>query len=60
MVLVKIEDRFQITLPPEVRRALNVAVGDYLEVEIVNGGVLLTPVAMVEGAKAVQLPTPAE
>lgn len=60
MVLVKIEDRFQITLPPEVRRALNVAIGDYLEVEIVNGGVLLKPVAMVEGAKAVQLPMAGE
>jgi AbrB family looped-hinge helix DNA binding protein len=50
--LVKIKDRAQITLPPEVRQALNVGVGDYLEAEVVEGGVLLKPVAVVERTKA--------
>lgn len=52
MALVKIKDRAQITLPPEVRQALNVGVGDYLEAEVVGGGVLLKPVAVVERTKA--------
>ena len=52
MALVKIKDRAQITLPPDVRQALNVGVGDYLEAEVVEGGVLLKPVAVVERTKA--------
>lgn len=51
MALVKIKDRAQITLPPDVRQALNVGVGDYLETEVVEGGVLLKPVAVVERTK---------
>jgi AbrB family looped-hinge helix DNA binding protein len=51
MALVKIKDRAQITLPPEVRQALKVGVGDYLEAEVVEGGVLLKPVAVVERTK---------
>lgn len=52
MALVKVRDRAQITLPPEVRQALNIATGDYLEAEVVEGGVLLKPVAVVERTKA--------
>lgn len=52
MALVKIKDRAQITLPPEVRQALNVGTGDYLEAEVVEGGVLLKPVAVVTRTKA--------
>jgi bifunctional DNA-binding transcriptional regulator/antitoxin component of YhaV-PrlF toxin-antitoxin module len=50
--LIKIEDRFQITLPPEVLQALNVDVGDYLEAKIVEDSILLKPAFMVEQAKA--------
>jgi AbrB family looped-hinge helix DNA binding protein len=52
MALVKIKDRAQITLPPEVRQALKVGVGDYLEAQVVEGGVLLKPVAVIERTKA--------
>ena len=52
MALVKVRDRAQITLPPEARQALNVDTGDYLEAEVVEGGVLLKPVAVVERSKA--------
>lgn len=31
MALVKVKDRAQITLPPDIRKALNVGVGDDLE-----------------------------
>ena len=46
------QDRAQITLAAGIRKALNVAVGDYLETEVVEGGVLLKPVAVVERTKA--------
>lgn len=52
MALLKIKDRAQITLPLDVRQALNVGVGDYLEAEVVDGGVLLKPVVVVERTKA--------
>ena len=41
MTLVRLRERAQITLPQEVRDALNVKQGDYLEAEVVEGGVLL-------------------
>lgn len=52
MALVRVKDRAQITLPPEIRKALGVGVGDYLETEVVEGGVLLKPVSVVERTKA--------
>ena len=52
MALLKVKDRAQITLPPLARQALKVSTGDYLEAEIVDGGVLLKPVAVVERTKA--------
>lgn len=48
MTLVKLRERAQITLPQEVRAALKLKQGDYLEAEVVEGGVLLRPVAVVD------------
>jgi AbrB family looped-hinge helix DNA binding protein len=42
----------QLTLPAEVRRALNVKEGDYLEAQVVKEGVLLKPVVVVERERA--------
>jgi AbrB family looped-hinge helix DNA binding protein len=47
MALVRLRERAQITLPREVRAALDVKQGDYLEAELVEGGVLLRPAALV-------------
>ena len=41
MPLIKLRSGAQITLPGEVRRALGVREGDYLEAEVVDRGVLL-------------------
>ena len=49
MTLMRVRRMAQLTLPAEVRRALNVQEGDYLEAQIVKGGVLLRPVAVVKG-----------
>jgi antitoxin MazE len=54
MVLMRVRRMAQLTLPAEVRRALNVQEGDYLEARIVKDGVLLTPVAVVERERAWQ------
>src|SRR5437879_2453767 len=54
MALVRVRRLAQLTLPAEMRRALNVQEGDYLEAEIVKGGVLLKPVAVVERERAWQ------
>ena len=52
MTLVRLRERAQITLPQEVRDALQVKQGDYLEAEVVEGGVLLRPVAVVDRVAA--------
>jgi AbrB family looped-hinge helix DNA binding protein len=52
MTLMRVRRMAQLTLPAEVRRALNVQEGDFLEATIVNEGVLLKPVAMVERDRA--------
>jgi AbrB family looped-hinge helix DNA binding protein len=54
MALMRVRRMAQLTLPAEVRRALNVQEGDYLEATIVKEGVLLKPVAMVERERAWQ------
>ena len=48
MTLVRLRERAQITLPQEVRDALKVKQGDYLDAELVEGGVLLRPMAVVD------------
>lgn len=52
MALVKLRRAAQLTLPTEVRRALNVKEGDYLEAQVRKDGVLLKPVALVDRARA--------
>jgi AbrB family looped-hinge helix DNA binding protein len=54
MALMRVRRMAQLTLPAEVRRALNVQEGDYLEAHIVKDGVLLKPVAVVERERAWQ------
>jgi AbrB family looped-hinge helix DNA binding protein len=43
MALIKLRVRGQITLPREIREALKLREGDDLEIEVVEGGVLLKP-----------------
>jgi AbrB family looped-hinge helix DNA binding protein len=54
MALMRVRRMAQLTLPAEVRRALNVQEGDYLEAQIVKDGVLLKPVAVVQRERAWQ------
>lgn len=52
MTLMRVRRAAQLTLPADVRQALNVQEGDYLEAQVVNGGVLLKPVSVVERKRA--------
>ena len=44
--LVRVRRAGQITLPREVRDAMNLGEGDYLEPRFTKGGVLLRPVSV--------------
>ena len=47
MTVLKLRKSAQLTLPAEIREALQVGEGDYLEAELVEGGVMLRPVSIV-------------
>jgi AbrB family looped-hinge helix DNA binding protein len=55
MPLVKVRDKAQVTLPVKVRRALDIQEGDYLQVTVEQGRVVLTPQAIVAKAPPVTL-----
>lgn len=52
MALVKLLRGGLLTLPAATRRALRLSEGDYLEAEVVERGVLLRPVKVVDRAAA--------
>ena len=45
--LVRVQEKGQVTLPAEVRRALNLKKGDLVAVEATESGVLITPQELV-------------
>jgi bifunctional DNA-binding transcriptional regulator/antitoxin component of YhaV-PrlF toxin-antitoxin module len=50
MALVRMDDA-QIALPPDLRKELGLEDGDYFEAELVEGGILLKPVIVVDKAQ---------
>ena len=52
MALLKVKRFAQVTLPPHLRKRFNLTEGDYLEAELVEEGILLKPVSVVERQKA--------
>jgi len=52
MTVLKLRKSAQLTLPAEIREALEVGEGDYLEAELVEGGVMLRPVSIVRREEA--------
>jgi AbrB family looped-hinge helix DNA binding protein len=54
MTFMRVCRAAQLALPADVRQALNVKEGDYLEAHITKDGVLLTPVQIVERKRAWQ------
>ena len=54
MPLVKVKEKFQITLPVELREVLHLAVGDLLEATIQDNVIVLKPKDVVDRAHARQ------
>ena len=52
MTVLKLRRSAQLTLPAEIREALKLCEGDYLEAELVEGGVMLRPVSVVRREEA--------
>lgn len=47
MVLVKVKRNYQITIPHSLRKRLNLAIGDYMELENHDGEMVMRPVKLV-------------
>jgi AbrB family looped-hinge helix DNA binding protein len=47
MELVKVKRNYQITIPQNLRRSIRLAEGDYLEMEIKDGALVLKPVKVI-------------
>ena len=52
MPLVKVKEKFQITLPAELREMLHLAVGDLLEATIQDNVIVLKPKVVVDREQA--------
>lgn len=52
MSLVKVKKKYQIVIPEEVRRKLQVEIGDTLEIEEKDGVLIARPVVVVEKSQA--------
>ena len=50
--LVKVKDKFQVTIPAEIREAMRLAVGDMLEATIQDKHIVLKPKAIVDREQA--------
>ena len=52
MLLVKVKEKFQVTIPTELREALHLAVGDLLEATIEHDTIVLKPKTIVDRTEA--------
>jgi len=48
MAIIRVKDKYQVTLPASVRKQLRLEVGDVLEAEVKGGKITLTPKVVVE------------
>lgn len=48
MPLVKIKEKFQVTIPTVLRKAARLSVGDLLEAEAKNNTIVLKPKAIID------------
>ena len=55
MTLVKVKEKYQVTLPASVRRKAGLAVGDLLEAKVQGRKITLTPKSIVDRELALAL-----
>lgn len=55
MPLVKVRDKYQVTLPATVRRKAGIAVGDLLEAQVKDAKITLTPKRVIDRELALAL-----
>ena len=55
MPLVKVKDKYQVTLPASVRQKAGVAVGDFLEAKVQGKRITLTPKRVIDRELALAL-----
>ena len=55
MPLVKVKDKYQVTLPASVRQKAGVAVGDFLEAKVQGKKITLTPKRVIDRELALAL-----
>ncbi|MGH8058655.1 MAG: AbrB/MazE/SpoVT family DNA-binding domain-containing protein [Candidatus Entotheonellia bacterium] len=48
MLLVKVKEKYQVTLPASVRKKLGLAVGDVLEATVEDNKITLTPKSVID------------
>jgi len=53
--LVKVKDKYQVTLPASVRQKAGVAVGDFLEAKVQGKRITLTPKRVIDRELALAL-----
>jgi len=52
MSLVKVKEKYQVTIPSDIRDKLDLKVGDMLEVELENDQIILKPKIVVDKSEA--------
>jgi len=55
MSLVKVKEKYQVTLPAEIRKKIGLAVGDLLEIEVKGSKITLTPKSVIDRELALAL-----
>jgi len=55
MPIVKVKNKYQVTLPASVRKQVKLEVGDVLEAEVKGGKITLTPKVIIERELAAAL-----
>jgi AbrB family looped-hinge helix DNA binding protein len=60
MLLVRVRDRAQVTLPAQVRRTLGIEEGDYLQVGVEAGRIVMAPQTVLDKLPWVELSTEGE
>ena len=48
MPLTKVKEKFQVTIPTEIRKTVGLTVGDILEASVKNNVIILKPKAVVD------------